>query len=209
MRKQIKKIFLTGIAVVIPVGVTIYVLIFLIGLMDNILAIIPSGIHPDKLLSFHIPGLGFIFTMILIFMAGLVTQSYLGNKVISWAQDAFNRIPIIRNIYQPTKQIVDSLFSGKGRSFRRVVLVEFPSKGLYTIGFVTGLARGEVQEKTSEDCINVFVPTTPNPTSGYYLMIPEKSVVALDMSVEEAFRLIISIGLVEPSQTLKRKLPQN
>ncbi|HPL62893.1 MAG: DUF502 domain-containing protein [Syntrophales bacterium] len=208
MRKQLKKIFLTGLAVVVPVGVTIYVLIFLIGLMDNILAIIPSGIHPDRLLSFHIPGLGFIFTMILIFMAGLVTQSYLGGKVVSWGQDVFNRIPVIRNIYQPTKQIVDSLFSGKGRNFRRVVLVEFPSKGLYTIGFVTGLARGEVQEKTSEDCINVFVPTTPNPTSGYYLMIPEKSVVDLDMSVEEAFRLIISIGLVEPSEALKRKPPE-
>ncbi|MFB3924557.1 MAG: DUF502 domain-containing protein [Syntrophales bacterium] len=205
MRKRINNIFLTGVAVVIPIGVTLYIFFFLIGIMDNILAIIPAGIHPDKLLSFHIPGLGVIFTLLLTFVVGLITQSYFGNKLVGWGVGIFNKIPVVRNIYQPTKQLVDSLFSGKGRNFRRVVLVEFPRKGMYTIGFVTGLSRGEVQRKTSEDSLNVFVPTTPNPTSGYYLMVPEKEVVDMDMTVEEAFRLIISIGLVVPRESVPEK----
>lgn len=198
MRKKIKKVFLTGVAVLIPIGVTIYIFFFLISVMDNILEIIPADLHPDELIGFHIPGLGVIITLILTFLIGLITKSYFGNKVIAWGENFFNTIPIIRNIYQPTKQLVDSLFGGGMKNFSRVVLVEFPRKGVYTIAFVTGQTSGCITEKIGGDYINVYVPTTPNPTSGYFIFVSERELIGLDMSVEEAFRMIISVGLVAP-----------
>ncbi len=196
MRKKIKQIFLTGIAILIPIGVTIYIFFFLINLMDNILAIMPEQYHPDVLIGFHIPGLGVIIILLITFVIGLVTKSYFGKKVFAWGDHVVNKIPVVRNIYKPTKQLVDSLFSGGVKDFNRVVLIEFPRKGVYTIGFVTGLTRGEVRDRIGEECINVYVPTTPNPTSGYFVMVSEREVTNLDMTVEEAFRMIISIGLV-------------
>lgn len=206
MRKKIKKIFFTGIAVLIPIGVTLYIFFFLISVMDNILAIMPEHLHPDALIGFHIPGLGVIVTLILTMLVGLITKSYFGKKIIDWGEGLFNKIPIIRNVYQPTKQLVDSLFSGGVKNFNRVVLIEFPRKGVYTIAFVTGIAKGEVRDIIEEECINVYVPTTPNPTSGYFIVVPEKEVINLNMTVEEAFRMIISIGLVVPDRSVLQKL---
>lgn len=205
MRKKIKKVFLTGIAVLIPIGVTIYIFFFLISVMDNILEIIPADRHPDELIGFHIPGLGVIIILILTLLIGLITKSYFGKKVIAWGENFFNTIPIIRNIYQPTKQLVDSLFGGGMKNFSRVVLVEFPRKGVYTIAFVTGQAGG-VMEKIGVDYINVYVPTTPNPTSGYFIFVSERELINLDMTVEEAFRMIISVGLVAPEQGFPGKV---
>jgi uncharacterized membrane protein len=198
MRKKVKQIFLTGLAVTIPIGLTIYILIFLISLMDGMLNIIPSRLHPDQVLGFRIPGLGIIFTLILILAMGLTTRSILGRRLLLWGETLVYKIPLVRGIYQALKQIVFAMMSTKGESFKRVVLVEFPRKGLYTVAFVTGIASGEVQEKTKERCINIFIPTTPNPTSGFYMMVPEDQVVRLDMSVEEAFKLIMSGGIVAP-----------
>ncbi len=198
MRKKVKQIFLTGLAVTIPIGLTIYILIFLISLMDGMLNIIPSRLHPDQVLGFRIPGLGIIFTLILILAMGLTTRSILGRRLLLWGETLVYKIPLVRGIYQALKQIVFAMMSTKGESFKRVVLVEFPRKGLYTVAFVTGIASGEVQEKTEERCINIFIPTTPNPTSGFYMMVPENQVVRLDMSVEEAFKLIMSGGIVTP-----------
>jgi uncharacterized membrane protein len=198
MRKKIKPIFLTGLAVTIPIGLTIYILIFLISLMDGLLHVIPSRLHPDQVLGFHIPGLGIIFTLILIFAMGLTTRSLLGRRLLLWGESLVYKIQLVRGIYQALKQIVDAMMSAKGESFKRVVLVEFPRKGLYTVAFVTGIASGEVQEKTEEKCINVFIPTTPNPTSGFYMMVPESETTHLDMTVEEAFKLIMSGGIVAP-----------
>ena len=185
-------------AVTIPFGLTVYILVFLISLMDGLLSIIPTRLHPDQVLGFHIPGLGVIFTLILIMVMGLTTRSILGRRFLLWGEAVVYRIPLVRGIYQALKQIVHAMMSTKGESFKRVVLVEFPRKGLYTVAFVTGIASGEVQEKTAERCINLFIPTTPNPTSGFYMMVPENEVIRLDMSVEEAFKLIMSGGLVTP-----------
>jgi uncharacterized membrane protein len=198
MRKKIKQVLWTGIVAVIPIGVTVYIFFFLISMMDSILAIIPEHYHPDVLIGFHIPGLGVILIILLTFLIGLITKSYLGKKVIDWGENLVNKIPVVRNIYQPTKQLVDSMFTGGVKNFNRVVLIEFPRKGVYTIGFVTGLARGEIRERIGKDCINVYVPTTPNPTSGYFVVVAERELINLDMSVEEAFRMIISVGLVVP-----------
>lgn len=205
MQTKIKKIFLTGIVAIIPVIISIYIFLFLLGIVDNFLNIIPSRIHPDRLLGFHIPGLGVIFTFLVIFVTGLLTQSYIGGRLLKAGDRLLNHIPLFRSIYQPTKQVVDSLFSEKSRNFRGVVLVEFPRKGVYTLGFVTGDTHGEAERKTQERCINVFVPTTPNPTSGYYIIIPEKDVIHMDMTVEEAIKIIISSGLVAPQKNINEK----
>ena len=200
MRKKIKNTFLAGIAVIIPIGLTIYILFGMINLMDKILKIIPPRFQPDELLSFHIPGLGVIFTLILIFVIGLITKSYLGNKLVELGEWFVNKIPFVRSVYQAIKQLVDTIFSDKSQSFKKVVIVEYPRKGMYVIAFVTGKAKGEVQTKTAKNCINLFVPTTPNPTSGFYIMVPEDDVISMDMTVEEAFKLVISGGIVAPQE---------
>ncbi len=198
IKKSIKGVFLTGVIAVIPAGVTIYILYLIIKLMNNLVRFVPARYHPDQLLPFHIPGLGVIITLILIFTIGLVTRSYLGKKLARLGDRMVRRIPLVRGIYNALKQFVDAVFSDKGQSFKKAVLLEYPRKGLYSIAFVTGVSRGEVQAKTSQRCVNVFVPTTPNPTSGFYIMVPEGDMITLDMTVEEAFTLIISGGIVSP-----------
>lgn len=204
MRRKIKNIFLTGLAVVVPVGVTLYVLFFLIDMMDGFLGVLPAAIHPNRLLGFRVPGLGVIFTLLLILVIGLVTRSWIGNRLVRLGERIFSRIPIVRSIYQGTKQLMDALFSARGGSFEKVVFFEYPRKGVYTVGFVTGRAKGGPAEKAQENFLNVFVPTTPNPTSGYYLLVPEREVIHTEMTVEEAFKLVISGGLVVPGDKEKR-----
>ena len=204
IRKRIKGVFLTGIAAIIPVGVTFYVFYLIIGMMNKLVRIIPARFHPDQILPFHIPGLGVIITLILIFIVGLVTKSYLGKKAVVLGEKLVGKIPLARGIYNALKQLVDALLSDKGQSFKQAVLIEYPRKGLYSIAFVTGESRGEVQLRTSQKCVNLFVPTTPNPTSGFYIMVPETDMVNLDMTVEEAFTLIVSGGIVAPAEVRKQ-----
>lgn len=205
MKKKLKQIFITGLAVTIPIGLTLYILFFLIDIMDGLLKIIPVRYHPDTLLGIHIPGLGIIVTLALITIAGLVTTSYVGYKIVQSGEDLVDRIPFVRNIYQAIKKISDSMFMDKRSSFKKVVLVEFPRKGIYTIGFVTGVPSGEIRKKAGQNCISVFLPTTPNPTSGYLIIVPEDELVPMDMSVEEALTFIISVGIVTPSDRPKRR----
>ena len=205
VRRKIKQVCLTGIIILIPIGVTVYIFFFLISLMDSILAIMPAKYHPDALIGVHIPGLGVILILLLTLLIGLITKSYLGKKILEWGEGLVRKIPVARNIYQPTKQLVDSLFGGGKKNFHRVVLIEFPRKGMYTIGFVTGKAGGEIREKIGEDCLHVYVPTTPNPTSGYFVVVCESDLISLDMTVEEAFGMVVSLGLVIPERDIARK----
>jgi uncharacterized membrane protein len=200
VKKKIKTTFLTGIAAIIPVGVTVYILFHIISMMDNLLRIIPVRFQPDELLSFHIPGLGVIFTLVLIFIVGLITKSYLGNKLVASGEWFVGKIPFVRSIYQALKQLVDTVFSDKSQSFKKVVLIEYPRRGMYALAFVTSETSGEVQAGTAQKCINLFIPTTPNPTSGFYIMVPEDDVKHMDMTVEEAFKLIISGGIASPNR---------
>jgi len=202
MRKNIKKIMLTGVAAIIPVGVTAYILYIIIKAMNNLVKIIPYKYQPDQILPFHVPGLGIIFTLILIFLVGLITKSYLGRKAVTLGELIVGKIPLVRGIYNAVKQLVDAIISDKGNSFKKVVLIEYPRRGLYSIAFVTGDTRGEVKEKTSDDAMNLFVPTTPNPTSGFYIVIPASHVIPLSMTVEEAFTLIMSGGIITPNSTM-------
>ena len=164
--------------------------------MDNLLDIIPQRYHPDTLLPFHIPGLGVIATVVLVFLCGILVKSYIGNKIIVMGERMFHRIPVIRSVYEGTKQVVDSMFINKNKSFQKVVLVAFPHPGAYTLGFVTGTTMESLVKNMNGVLVNVFVPTTPNPTSGYLLMVPEKDLIEVDMTVEEAITYIISCGIV-------------
>jgi len=202
---NLKNIFLTGLAVIVPVGLTIYILVFLIGMMDGLLTFIPQKYHPAALVGFHIPGLGIIITILLIFFCGLMTKSIIGNRIVLYGEGLLDRIPIVRSIHMAIKKIVDSMVLYRSRSFKKVVLVEFPRKGAFTVAFVTGEPANEIHAKTGQRCVSVYVPTTPNPTSGYFIMFPEQEVVNLDMSVEDAFTLIISGGIVNPPEQLQKE----
>lgn len=203
MNKKIKNIFLTGLVVVIPLGVSLYILIFIIRTMDSLLLVIPETYQPDRILPFHIPGLGVIATVIFIFICGLVTKSYLGKRIVQFGEGLVERIPIIRNIYQAVKHISDSIILNKGRNFGSVVLVEYPRQGTYAVGFVTGTPR-EIQNQVFPDkkCIGVFLPMALTPTTGFFMVVPETEVTYLRMTIEEAFTLIISCGVATPSESL-------
>jgi uncharacterized membrane protein len=205
LKSKLKKIFITGLAVIIPIGLTLYILFFLIDTMDNLLKIVPIRYQPEVLLGFRIPGLGIIVTVILIFICGLITKSYFGYKIVSSGEDLVDKIPFVRSIYQSIKQVSDSMFTDRLSGFKKVVLVEFPRKGIYTLGFVTGVPGPEIRSKVGQNCISVFLPTTPNPTSGYLVILPDDDLIQVDMSVEEALTYIISVGIVTASDRLKRR----
>ncbi len=199
MKKSIRQIFFAGLAVVVPVGVTLYILVFLVRLMDDLLGVVPRAVHPDTLLGFHVPGLGILFTALFVFLCGLAARSWFGRRLVRQGERLLERIPFVRGVYRASKQVSDSFIKERGSGFKQVVLVEFPRPGVYAIGFVTGQSAGEIGEKTG-GAVSVFMPTAPNPTSGYLLLVPEKELIHLGMSVEQAFTLIVSGGIVAPPE---------
>jgi uncharacterized membrane protein len=203
--KKLRSIFLTGLAVTVPLGLTIYILSFLVKIMDNLLAFIPARYQPGTVLGIYIPGLGIMITVIIIFFFGLITHSYVGSKLINYGESLLDKIPVVRSIYQAIKQIFENLFLNKNQSFKKVVLVEFPRKGVFSLGFVTGTTGEEFLNKMGEQAVHVFIPKTPNPTAGFFIMVRDDELIELDMTVEAAFTLIISGGIVEPSKRLKNR----
>lgn len=209
MKRNYKKVFLTGLAILMPVGLTLYILVFLIKMMDGLLLIIPEKYQPDAFLPFHIPGLGVIVTVILIFACGHITKSYMGNRIVKLGEGFLDKIPFVRSIYQAMKQIADSMFMDRSRSFKKVVLIRFPSKDVYSVAFITGVPNGEFKEKTGgqdRNYVSVFMPTAPNPTTGLYMIMPEDELIYLDISVKDAFALIISAGIVTPAEGVGSKI---
>ena len=202
MKKRMKRIFLTGLAVVIPAGLTIYILFFIIDVMDNLLTVIPASYHPDQLFQVHIPGLGVIVTVILIFISGLVTTSYFGNRLFRFGERIVGKIPFVRSLYQAIKRIAESLFMDKAQSFKKVVICEYPRPGVYSIGFITGTPDGGIQQSlgANSPCVGVYIPCALTPTTGVFVMIPRDDLIEVSMTVEEAFTLIISAGIVTPPE---------
>jgi len=200
LRTIIKNYFLTGLLVILPVFVTVYVIWFLIRVMDVVLKYIPPKYLPETYLPFQIPGLGLILVVILIFVVGLLTRNLAGRRVVHIWENMVDRIPLVRIIYSGVKQLLEAFFIQKNQAFKRVALLEYPRRGVYVIGFITGESKGEVQSKINKNMINVFVPTTPNPTSGFYIIIPEDELIILNMTVEDAFKLIISGGIFSPPE---------
>jgi len=207
VRDRTRKHFLTGLLVIVPLGLTYYVVSALVKSMDRVLSILPPPFHPDAYLPFSVPGLGLIVTLLLIQTVGFLSANLFGRSIVKAYERVLERIPVVRTLYVAIKQVLEQMISGDSDRFRRVVLVEYPRRGIYSLGFVTGVSRGEVQQKTPEKVVNVFLPTTPNPTSGFYLLVPEKEAIPLDLTVEQAFKLIMSAGLVSGEGTKQEARP--
>ena len=198
LKDKIKGYFLAGLLIILPLGVTIWVIMTILRLMDGVLVIIPPKLHPGTYLPFKIPGLGLILAIVLVILTGILVKNYIGGRVVDLGEYILSRIPLVRPVYVAVKQIIQAMFGDTQGAFKRVVLIEYPRTGLFTLAFVTGPTSGEIQQKTERDVINVFVPTTPNPTSGFYLMVPADETIPLSMTVEDAFKLLISGGMVAP-----------
>ncbi|MBI5234458.1 MAG: DUF502 domain-containing protein [Deltaproteobacteria bacterium] len=198
MNKSIKGYFITGLLIVIPLVITVYVLRIIVTFAESLTAFIPAPLRIDTYLPVAIPGMGVVLTVILVFVVGVLGTNLFGKKLVELGERLLDKIPLIRVVYKGTKQFMETFFLGEESGFSKVVMVEYPRRGMYSIAFVTSRARGEIQAKTKETTINLFLPTTPNPTSGVYLVAPENDVVYLDMSVEDAFKIIVTGGLVVP-----------
>ncbi len=201
----IRRYIMAGLLVWLPLGVTILVVKMLVDLMDRSLLLLPAQYQPEQLLGMHIPGLGVIVAVVVVLSTGIVVANLFGRKLVALWEALLARIPLVNSIYSAVKQISETMFSSNGNSFRKVLLVEYPRKGLWTLAFQTGTDVGEAQCKTGREVINIYVPTTPNPTSGFFIMVPKEDVVELDMSVDEGLRMIISMGSVVPHPTTQEQ----
>ncbi|MFQ5427843.1 MAG: DUF502 domain-containing protein [Thermodesulfobacteriota bacterium] len=196
--KGIKRYFVTGLLVVVPLYITAYIFVVFAKAMDGLLDFLPWFLNPSNLMPFHLPGMGVIFTVLGILGIGLVTQNFFGRKLVDFGELMLSKIPFLRIIYNASKQFLETFLSWHKDEYSNVVIVQYPRKGVYTLGFVTGSTRGELKERVGVPSKSLFIPTTPNPTSGFYLMVPEADLTPLDMSVEDAFKVIMTGGLVMP-----------
>ena len=199
-----RKYFVTGLLILVPLAITLWVLNLIVGTMDQSLLLLPERWRPEKLFGVHIPGLGTILTLLIIFLTGLATRNFVGNQVVRAWEAILTRIPVVNTIYSSVKQVSDTLFSSSGNAFRKAVLVQYPHPGAWTIAFVTGVPGGDVRNHLNGDYISIYVPTTPNPTSGFFLMVRRADAIELDMNVDEALKYIVSMGVVAPESFDKK-----
>jgi uncharacterized membrane protein len=194
----IRKCFLTGLLVLVPLAITAWVLNIIIGTLDQSLLLVPARWQPKELFGFDIPGFGAILTLLIVFLVGLLANNLIGNYIVRLWEKLLHRIPVVSSLYGSVKQVSDTLFSSSGNAFRKAVLIPYPHANSYTIGFLTGVPGGDVKNHLVGDYVSVYVPTTPNPTSGFFLMMARANVVELDMSVDAALKYIVSMGVVAP-----------
>lgn len=200
--KKLRRIIIAGLLVWLPLGITIFIIKILLDLLGQTYLLIPVGLRPENLFGVTIPGFEIIMAIIILFSTGLVAANYLGKTLVENWEKFLDKIPLVRSIYAPLKKFAELVLSDQTQSFSKVLLIQYPRKGLYSLCFQTSKDVGEIQEKSGEDVICVFIPTTPNPTSGYIIMIPKDEVIELDMSVEDALKMIISLGVVVPSSDI-------
>ena len=199
MRGQlIKRYFITGLLIWVPLAITAWVLSLIASVADQSLRLLPESVHPYNLVGFDIPGVGIILTLLIILTTGLLAANFIGQRLVGWWEKLLARIPVVNSIYNSVKQVSDTLFSSSGNAFRKALLIQYPREGSWTIAFLTGKPGGDVANHLKEDYVSVYVPTTPNPTSGFFLMLPQRDVIELDMAVDEALKYIISMGVVAP-----------
>jgi uncharacterized membrane protein len=200
----IKRYFITGLLIWVPLVITGWVLSLIVNTLDQSLYLLPESIHPKRLFGFSIPGAGALLTLAMILVTGLLATNFIGQKLVSWWEKLLARIPVVNSVYNSVKQVSDTLFSPGGNAFRKAVLVEYPRRDSWTIAFLTGHPGGDVINHLTGDFVSVYVPTTPNPTSGFFLMMPAADVRELSMTVDEALKYIISMGVVTPTQHLPK-----
>ena len=195
---SLRKYLVTGLLVWIPITVTFLVLRFLVRLVDQTLLLIPRPFRPETLLGVNVPGLGVLLSFIILLVTGVLIANLLGRRIVTSWERQLGRVPLVGSIYRGTKQLAETVLSPDSKSFRSVVLIRWPHRDSRAIAFVTGSSLGEVQEKTAEEMVCVFLPTTPNPTSGFILMVPRNELVELEMTIDEALRMVVSLGVVVP-----------
>ncbi len=206
MFAYIRKYFISGLLVWLPIWVTLLVISFLVDLLSKSLLLLPHQWQPDVLLGVHVPGIGVIITLLVIFLTGLFAANFIGSRFLAMGDAIMARIPLVRSVYTGVKQVTQTLFTPGGQSFRKVLLVQYPCPGVWSIGFQTGEVSKEIEGSVSKQgMVSYFIPTTPNPTSGFLMMAPRSEVIELDMSVEQALKYVISLGVVQPVITPVKK----
>jgi uncharacterized membrane protein len=194
----VKKYLITGLLVWAPLVVTLWVLTVLVDILDQSLLLLPEAWHPRTWLGFNIPGLGVLLTFAIVLLTGMLAANIIGQRLVQLGEGIVARIPVVKGLYSSVKQVSDTLFSSSGQAFRKALLVQYPRQGSWTIAFLTGQPGGEVAQRLAGEYLSVYVPTTPNPTSGFFLMMPKSDVIELDMTVDAALKYIISMGVVPP-----------
>ncbi|HUR89570.1 MAG TPA: DUF502 domain-containing protein [Ramlibacter sp.] len=195
----LRKWLVAGLLAIVPIAVTVAVLRWIVNTLDATLQILPEAWQPDRLIGVHIPGFGVLLTLAILLIVGAIVSNFFGRKIVEWGDRLVTRIPVVRSIYSSVKQVSDTLFSPGGNAFRTAVLVQWPRPDVWTIAFVTGTPGGDVTNYLVGDYVSVYVPTTPNPTGGYFVMLRRSDCIELDMSVDEALKYVISMGVVAPS----------
>jgi uncharacterized membrane protein len=201
----VKRYFITGLLIWVPLAITVWVLNLIVSTMDSTLTLLPEALQPRNLIGVHIPGLGVLLTLLVVLVTGLLAANIIGQRLVALWEGLLARIPVVKTIYHSVKQVSDTVFSSSGEAFRKALLVQYPRQGAWTIAFLTGQPGGDVSNHLQGDYVSVYVPTTPNPTSGFFLMMPRADVIELDMSVDEALKYVISMGVVPPA--LSRAVP--
>ena len=194
----IRKYLIAGLLVWVPLGVTVLVIKLLVDIMDRSLLLLPPTWRPDALFGFHLPGVGVVLSVLVVIATGIIAANLLGRRLVALWESLLARIPLVRTVYLGAKQVVETVFSTSNQSFRKVLLIEYPRRGLWCLALQTGTGLGEVEGRTGKDVVAVFVPTTPNPTSGFVLIVPREDAIELDMSVDEGLKFIISMGVAVP-----------
>lgn len=197
--QRLRAYFFAGILITAPVTITFYLAWLFINFVDNkVTPLIPAKYNPESYLPFGVPGIGLVVIFIVLTIIGALTAGFVGRSVTKIYEGILNRMPVVRNIYSALKQILETVLAQQSNAFREAVLVEYPRRGMWAIAFITGETKGEVQNLTEDQCINIFLPTTPNPTSGFLLFVPKEDLIPLTMTVEEAVKMVISGGIVTP-----------
>ncbi len=201
----VRRWLLAGLLVLVPLAITLWVLDWIVGTLDQTLQILPQSWRPDYLLGFHIPGFGVLLALAIVLTIGAVASNFFGRKLVGWWDALLGRIPIVRSIYSSVKQVSDTLFSENGNAFRKALLIQWPREGVWTIAFQTGTPGGDLVNHLEGEYLSVYVPTTPNPTGGYFVMLKKSDCIELKMSVDEALTYVISMGVVSPGSPATHK----
>ncbi|MGC9455894.1 MAG: DUF502 domain-containing protein [Halothiobacillaceae bacterium] len=194
----LRRWLIAGVLVWAPLLATVWVITMLVGFLDKSLLLLPREYRPEELLGFTVPGFGVLLAVVVVVVTGALAANFFGRRIVALGEAILQRIPLVSSIYSAVKQVIETFVSEDSRSFRKVLLIEYPRKGLWSLAFLSGEPIGEIQERTQRKVLTVFVPTAPNPTSGFVIMVPEDEVIELDMSVEEGFRMVVSLGVVVP-----------
>jgi uncharacterized membrane protein len=195
--KSIRSFIFAGLIIWLPILVTFVVLRFIVDILDSTIALLPQAYQPEQLIGMRIPGLGVVLSLFLLIVTGMVATNILGQRLMGWGEALLARIPLVRSIYNAAKQVIQAIFATNSQAFRKVMLVQYPRKGIWSIAFQTGMANSEIASHTGGEMISLFIPTTPNPTSGFLIMVPKREVIELTMTIDEALKFTISLGVMQ------------